>query len=143
MKRFPCLENQKERFWSAFHIYKMHKYIFETLSFLQNEKSYSCGVGRDTWWWSGWRIYKSNKRDLNRFSFIQVKLHNFEVFSFYQIKCTFLKRFHLSKATQNCSNCSKLPNTEYCPNKLPSGQKLLKICTNNSLEHIFDHVWGP
>ena len=58
---------------------------------------------------------------------------------FYQIKCTFLKCFSLilSQVTKNCSKCSKLPNTEYCPNKLPSGQKLLQICTNNSLVHIF------
>ena len=45
---FLCLENQKEGFWSVFHIYKMNKHIFEMLSVLQNEKAYSCGAGRDT-----------------------------------------------------------------------------------------------
>ena len=82
--------------------------------------------------------YKSNKRHLNRFSFIQVKLHNFEVFSFLPNKMHFLEAFFI---------CPRLPkiivqSVQSCPmrilsNKLPSGQKLLTICTNNSLLHIF------
>ena len=71
---------------------------------------------------------------MNRFSFIQVKLHNFEVFSFLQNKMHFLE------ASFICTRSPKIvQSVQSCPilNTVPSGQKLLKIYTNNSLVHIF------
>ena len=66
-RHFPCLQNDKTCFRSILHLYKMKKHVFETFSWLQEEKH----VFED--FFSVFHLLKKTNKFLKRFSCVQIK----------------------------------------------------------------------
>ena len=145
MKRFPCLlwkikKNVFEAFfiftkWTniflkRFHFYKMKRHILVELV-----ETHGCeAVDVFT---------NQTSAILNRFSFIQVKLQNFELFSFWPNKMHFLEASFICPRSQKI-----VQSVQSCPilNIVPINFQVVKNCSKFvQIIHLyiyFDHVLG-
>ena len=86
LKSFSCLGNEKSRFWSVFHIYKIKFTLFLAffmftkmkITFL---KRFSCLQNEKTRFWSTFHVYKMEIMVLKRFHVYKMKKHDSEAFS--------------------------------------------------------------